>query len=255
MSFLRELGSVYARIGRTYLSWSPTLIALAVLVFLPLGLLDAIHTTADFDRVDVDTVLALAALLGLIGAVTATSLLGEVFYSGAVAISLVRTPPGREPTLREIAGRISYGRLIAVDLIYVFLVVLGLFLFVVPGVLAFVMLGLAGPVIEIEERGVRAALRRSFELVRGHFWLVFWVLAPIEILGDAAGEWIGHLVHGLLGDGFLGAWLGESAASVVLSPLFAVAAVLLTVDLIAAHDGRGPRVRPSPSDDPTTVRA
>lgn len=255
MRFLRELGSTYASIGRTYVSRSPALIALAALVFLPLGLLDAIHTTADFERLDIDTVLALAALLGLLGAVIATSLLGEVFYSGAVAISLVRPPGEPEPTLREIARRISYRRLIAVDLVYVLVVVVGLVLFLVPGVLAFVLLGLAGPVIEIEGRGVRAALRRSYELVRGRFWLVFWVLAPIEVVGDAAGEWIGHLVHGLLGEGLLGTWLGESAASIALSPLFAIAAVLLTVELIAAHDGSGPRVRTSSSDNSTTVPA
>ena len=247
MSFGRELASVYARIGRTYLSWSPALMALAVLVFLPLGLIDALHTTAEFDRVDAETVLGVTALVGLAGALVATSLLGEVFYSGAIAISLTRRPAEREPTLREIAGQISYARLIAVDLLYVALVIAGLALFIVPGVLAFVFLGLAGPVIEIEDRGVRAALRRSFDLVRGHFWLVFWVFTPIEIAGDALSEWIGHLVHGLLGDGFLGTWLGESASSVLLSPLFAIAAVLLTVELIAARDGSGPTVRQNPS--------
>lgn len=247
MTFGRELAAVYGRIGRTYLSWSPPLMALAILVFLPLGLIDALHTTAEFDRVDADTVLGVAALVGLAGALVATSLIGEVFYSGAIAISLTRPADAPEPTLREIAGRISYARLIVVDLVYVALVVAGLALLVLPGVLVFVFLGLAGPVIEIEDRGVRAALRRSFDLVRGHFWLVFWVFAPIEIVGDAIGEWIGHVVHGLLGDGFVGTWLGESTANIALSPLFAIAAVLLTVELIAARDGDGPAVRQNPS--------
>ena len=56
---------------------------------------------------------------------------------------------------------------------------------VVPGVLAFVWLGLAAPVVEIEHRGIRAAFRRSVELVRGKFFLVAFVLIPIEIAGDA----------------------------------------------------------------------
>ncbi len=54
-----------------------------------------------------------------------------------------------------------------------------------PGILAFVYLGLAAPVVEIEHRGVRAALARSVRLVRGHFWLVLAVLLPIEIASDA----------------------------------------------------------------------
>jgi hypothetical protein len=251
----REVGSVYARIGRTYLSWSPALMTLAVLVFLPLGLIDALHTTAAFDRVDVETFVGLAALIGLVGALVATSLVGEVFYSGAIAIALTHPEDEQEPSLGEIAREIRYGRLVAVDLIYVLIVAVGLLLFVVPGVLAFVWLGLAGPVIEIEKRGVRGALRRSFDLVRGHFWLVFWVFAPIEIAGDALGEWIGHLVHGLLGEGFLGTWLGESGASIVLSPFFAIAAVLLTVDLIGARDGSAPRVKSKPFRSRSKVKA
>ena len=65
------------------------------------------------------------------------------------------------------------------------LVALGILAFVVPGILVFVYLGLAAPVVEIEHRGVRAALARSYRLVRGHFWLVLAVLVPIEIVSDA----------------------------------------------------------------------
>ena len=54
---------------------------------------------------------------------------------------------------------INYRRLIAVDLIYGVLVAVGLAAFVLPGLLLYVYLGLAAPVVEIEHRGVRAALR------------------------------------------------------------------------------------------------
>jgi hypothetical protein len=253
--FLREVGSVYTRIGRTYFSWSPTLIALAVLVFVPIGAIDAVHTTTSFESVDFESLVGAAALLALVGALVATSLVGEVFYSGVIATSLTHPGDRPEPTLRQIAGEIAYGRLIVVDIVYVVVVVIGLAAFVVPGILAFVFLGLAGPVIEIEKLGVRASLRRSFDLVRGHFWLVFWVFAPIEIVGDALGEWIGHLAHGLVGGGFLGTWLGEAAAGIVLSPFFAIAAVLLTVDLITARDGSGPRLKQRPSEGRATVTA
>jgi len=39
----------------------------------------------------------------------------------------------------------------------------------------------------------------------------------------------------------------ESASNIALSPVFAVAAVLLTVDLIAARDGAGPHLNVAPS--------
>ena len=115
-----------------------------------------------------------------------------------------------------------------------------------PGVLAFVWLGLAGPIVELENSKVRHALSRSVRLVRGNFWFVFWIMVPIELVGDALGEGVATGVHALLGHSFLAAWLAESASNIVLSPFFAVAAVLLTIELIHLKDGDGPRLNSEP---------
>jgi hypothetical protein len=247
VSRTRKLASLYARIGRTYWSWAPSLLLLGAIVFIPLGLLDALAITVDVDSLDLTSGIKIAALVVAVGALTATSLLGEVFYSGAVAVSLTHPAGDRPPSVREIARRLRYGRLIAVDLVYVAIVAVGLLLFFVPGVLAFVWLGLAGPIVEIEDRTVRGALRRSWDLVRGNFWLVFFVLAPIEIVGDAVGEGIGELIHGALGDSLLATWLAESLSNIAFAPLFAVAAVLLTLELIKEKDGAGPRLNSAPA--------
>lgn len=253
MDFLRRVASLYARIGRTYWSWAPSLLLLAVVVFLPLGLIDALSTSLDVDAIDFDSGLEIAALVAAISALTATSLIGEVFYSGAIAISLTRPEDEEPPSLREVARRVDYGRLIAVDLAYVAIVVVGMLLLFVPGVAAFVFLGLAGPVVEIERRSVRGALVRSWQLVRGRFWTVFAVFVPIELVGDSTGEAAGRLVHDLLGDTFLATWLAESVANFLFSPLFAVAAVLLTLDLIAEKDGAAPRLNPRPAPAPAAA--
>jgi hypothetical protein len=50
--------------------------------------------------------------------------------------------------------------------------VLGLLLLVIPGLILFNVLALVGPVIEVENSKVMAAIRRSIHLVRGHFWSV-----------------------------------------------------------------------------------
>lgn len=247
MTTLRKVGSVYARIGRTYRSWAPALVPMALVVFLPLGLLDAISASYDVEAIDLSDGVKVAALVAAIAALTTTSLLGDVFYSGAVAISLTHPRHQRPPGLREVARRINYKRLILVDIAYVVIVVIGLALAIVPGALAFVFFGLAGPIIEIEGRTVRGALARSFQLVRSAFWVVALVLVPIELAGDTLGEGLEHLVHDLLGDGFFSAWIADAASNVVLSPIFGIAAVLLTLDLIAAHDGDGPRLNPEPT--------
>jgi hypothetical protein len=243
------LPSLYRRIWRTYVAWAGTLLPLAVVVFVPLGLIHAVPVHVDV------TSLNFGSGAEIIGAVLAlmllatTGLIGEVFYTGAVAIALTHPhdDDGRPPSLRQVAGMIDYKALIVVDLAFGVLVALGFVAFVVPGILIFVYLGLAAPVVEIEHRGVRAALARSYRLVRGHFWLVLGVLVPIEIFSDAATNLATHLTHSMLGDSLFAEWLTDTATNVVLTPFYAVAAVLLAVDLIAAREGTSPRLHSSPS--------
>jgi hypothetical protein len=246
VSLPRRLAATYARIWRTYWGWARSILTLAAIVFVPLGLLNALTFNVELDSLDVTNGIKLAALALAVGAVTLTGLVGEVFFSGAIAVSLTHPHGEDPPPLREIARRLNYGRLIAVDLIFVAIVAAGLLLGVLPGLLAFVWLGLAGPVIEIEDQTTFGALRRSFALVRGNFWLVFFVLAPIEIVGDAIGGGLAALVHDLLGHTFLATWLAESLSDAALSPVFAVAAVLLTVELMKEKDGEAPPVHLTP---------
>lgn len=246
MSLPHRVGSTYGRIWRTYRAWAPSLLLLALVVFLPLGLLDALTMNVELDSLDLTNGIKVAAVVLAVGAITATGLIGEVFFSGAIAISLTH-PHGQDPPpLLEIARRLSYGRLIAVDLVYVALVAVGLLLGIVPGLLAFVWFGLAGPVIELEERSARGALARSMRLVRGNFWLVLWVLLPIQVIGDGLGHLLGAVVHDLFGHTFVATWLAEAVTDIALSPIFAVAAVLLTIDLIAERDGEAPALRSTP---------
>lgn len=246
MSLRRRLAATYARIWRTYRGWAPSILLLAVIVFVPLGLLNALTMNVELDSLNLTNGIKVAALALAVGAVTLTGLLGEVFFSGAIAVSLTHPHGEDPPPLREIARRLNYGRLIAVDLIFVALVAIGLLLGVVPGILAFAWLGLAGPVVELEDRTAVGALRRSVGLVRGNFWLVFLVLAPIEIVGDAIGGGLATLVHDLFGHTFLATWLAESLADAALAPVFAVAAVLLAVELMREKDGEAPPVHLTP---------
>jgi hypothetical protein len=243
----RKLVSIYARIGRTYWSWAPSLLLLAVVVFVPLGLLDALTAEVSVNSLNITNGVKVVAILAAVAAITTTGLIGEVFFSGAVAVALTSADGERTPTLTEIARRLKYGRLIAVDLVYVAIVIVGFLVLVVPGVLFFVWFGLAGPAVEIEERTVRGALARSWDLVRGNFWFVFFVLAPVEVVGDALAEALSGWVHHALGDTLLASWLAESASNIVFSPVFAVAAVLLTIELINAKEGVGPRLNSAPA--------
>lgn len=249
-----ELASIYARIGRTYWRWAPSLALLALIVFIPLGLIHALTIEADIGSFDLNGSLALLAILGAVLVLAATGLVGEIFYTGAVAILLTHPHDGKPPSLREIAGMIKYRPLIAIDLLYGFGVAIGLVVFFFPGILVFVWLGLAAPVVEIEHRGIRAAFRRSIELVRHKFWIVALVLIPIEIAGDALTSLASEATHGLFGSELLCKWLADTLANVAFTPFYAVAAVLLTVDLIREKGG-GVELRPGPEAAARTAAA
>ena len=245
MSRRAELASVYTRIGRTYIRWAPSLLLLAVAVFVPLGLLHEVAINAEIGSLGFGNGLKLAGAALAVLAIVGIGLIGEVFYTGAVAISLTHPKEGRPPSLREIAGMVNYGPLIAIDVIYVVLVGLGMVALVVPGVLAFVWLGLAAPVVEIEHRGIRAAFRRSVQLVRGKFFLVAFVLIPIEIVGDSLTDLITGLAHDTFGGSVVAEWAADVLTNVAFTPFYAVAAVLLTVDLIREKGG-GVELRSTP---------
>lgn len=232
-----QLASIYARIGRTYWHWAPSLLLLALVVFIPLGLVHALTLEADLNSIDFGSSLVLLAIVGAVFVLAVTGLIGEVFYTGAVSILLTHPHDGRPPSLREIAGMIRYRPLIAIDLLYGLMVAIGLVLFFFPGIFVFVWLGLSAPVVEIEHRGIRAAFRRSIELVRHKFWIVALVLIPIELLGDGLTSLATEATHGLFGSELLCEWLADILANVAFTPFYAVAAVLLTVDLIREKGG------------------
>jgi hypothetical protein len=246
MSRWRRLVGLYARIGRTYWAWAPQLLLLAAIVFIPLGLIDALLNEVNTSSLDVTNGLRVVAFVGAAAAVTASSLFGEVFFSGAIAASLTHPENEEAPGFVRLARHISYGKLIAVDILYVVFTALGFVALVVPGILVFIYLSLAGPVVELEKRGVRAGFVRSFHLVRGHFWMVAAIVLPIETVGDGINEAITEGIHHALGAGLIAEWVGEAVGNIVTAPVFSVAIVLLTLDLMHHRDGSAPSLKRRP---------
>lgn len=242
------VGAAYRQIWSVYRAWARLLLAPACLIFVPLGLLSALPLTTHVESLELGSGVLFVGVLVAVLAVIGTSLFGEIFFSGVVAVSLTyEGERGRPPTPRQIAGRLAYRRLIAVDLIYAVVVALGFVLLFVPGVIAYVLLGLAGAVVEIERRGAGEALARSARLVRRRFWLVFAVLVPLEVLSEGVGSLADRLSQALLGHTLWADWLAESLSNVVATPFVAVACVLLAVELIREKEGAGPQLHSHPS--------
>jgi hypothetical protein len=250
MNRRQRLVHIYGRLVRVYWAWAPRLFVLALIVFIPLGFVDALLEQVDTDSLDVTSGFQVAALIGALAAVTASGLFGEVFFSGAIAASLTHPEDEDSPGFVRLARHISYGKLIAVDIIFVLMMVVGTIAVILPGIFVFVYLSLSGPVVELEKRGIWDGFRRSFRLVRGHFWMAAAVLIPVEIVGDVINEAIVDAAHHTLGHGLLAAWAGEAVGNILTAPVASVAFVLLTLDLIHHRDGRAPRLKRRPEAVP-----
>lgn len=110
-------------------------------------------------------------------AVTGVSILGTVLLSGFVCGLVGAAEHGKERrSLAGTARSLPWRRLVAADILVTITVIVGLLLFVLPGLVALTLLAVVGPVIEIEHRRVRSALRRSAQLARHH-------IGPVILLG------------------------------------------------------------------------
>jgi hypothetical protein len=234
---------VYRDTIRTYARRAPQLLLIGAVVFVPLGFLEAVVgrigpiVSADDNGITIAAVLALLLVQVVVG------LVGEVFYSGAVANVIALTREGDRPSLLALGARLAYGRLIAVAVLYDVAVAVGLLAFVVPGVVLFTLLALAAPLVELQGCRVREAFTRSRRLVRGQFWPVLAVLGPITLASQSLDDAVRALGHDIVGHGLIADWFADAATSIVVYPLYAVAAVLITLQLLGRPLAAGGPVR------------
>jgi hypothetical protein len=226
--------SIYARTLRTYRAHAGYLLILGAAVFVPLGLIDALaNLVAELEPSEIEAISDFGTVVIVVGFVVQaiTSLLGEVFYAGAVALALAGGVEAKPSSLTSVARRLAYWRLIVVDILFVVGTAIGLVALIVPGIIFFTWFALAGPIVELEGAGVRGAFARSRRLVRGHFWPVMLVLLPISLVSEGLASATVEGFHDLIHSAFLSDWVGETLANMILNPFYAVAAVLMTLQL------------------------
>jgi hypothetical protein len=235
--------SVYRETLATYARRAPQLLLIGAVVFVPLGFLEAVVGRVGPLGSAADSGITIVAVLALLLVQVVIGLVGEVFYSGAVANLIAFTQRGGRLSLRTLAVRLAYRRLIAVAVLYDIAVAVGLLAFVVPGVFLFTRLALAAPLVELQGCSVREAFARSHRLVRGQFWHVLAVLGPITLASQSLDDAVRALGHDIVGHGLLADWLADAATSILVYPLYAVAAVLITLQLLGRPLAAGRPVR------------
>lgn len=169
--------------------------------------------------------------------------LGTTFFAGMLDRVVAVDQHGHDDApLLQVLRTVPVVRLILADLAAGGLIMLGVFAFVVPGVVLSVFLGVVGPVLVIEDLGVRQALRRSVQLVRPHFLLTF-LLVPVPAgIEESLVGWLERRTHGNAP-----LWLVVDVASTaVVASFVGLLEITLAHRLIADRETPGTRGRCEP---------
>ena len=222
-----RVGSVLAGALRLYRAAPARVAGASLVVLLPLVLVsEAFHElevhldpATLHDRLFLLTVLPSAteflALLGLV-------VLGGVMDK--LVGSQIRGT--RQPTLAEAIGSLPFGRLVAADLVVAVLVGVGALAGAIPGLVFAALVGIVGPLVNIERRGRLGAVRRSIGLTWPHAWLALCIVVPAVI------------VEGVIHDVLIAAWnalglVGELAIEIPL--ILSVGAMVVLAEVVLAY--------------------
>lgn len=220
------------------------LVIVGLLIFVPVGLIEALLEgfAEPLSERELNTPLDIVQIIGATITHTWVALLGEVVFAGIIAAVVAgERSSGPQRRIDQVVRHLPIGRLIGADLVFAVVVVGGAIAFIVPGIVFLVWFALIAPAIEVERLGLRDAFRRSRELVRTRFWLVFWIILPIQVVDESLGGTGAALAHTLFGETFLGEWGSATLANLFTAPAYALAATVLFFQLRAVV------VRDSPS--------
>jgi hypothetical protein len=217
-----DVARVFERIFEIYRDQFALLIPAALIVFIPVAVLTGLIFTGTVGPLELGLVLAAGAIAGY-------------WFQGMVVEAARDILDGRrDHTLASLLRSVTpvIGALMIAGIIAGIAVGLGYVLLFVPGLFLGTIWAVIAPVIVIERRGALEAFGRSRELVRGHGWQVFAVIAVLFVLQLAITGVVRVIVDNV-DQGFLAYTLSELIVRLLLAPLSALAAAVLFFELKA----------------------
>jgi hypothetical protein len=251
----RGLGDILTTAFELYRANAAKLITIVAIVVVPLTFLIALFTTMLTDNVEkvatsiqvdpntgqittsggttVSTSVGNAIVLGLLAALL--SFLIQYLLTGALTRGAAGSVLGREVDVKASYGY-AFSRLlplIGLALLVGIVVAIGFVLFIIPGVIFAVFLSMAVPAFIVERLGVTASMKRSWNLVRGHWWHTLGVIVVAAIIARIVTSILGAIG----GSSFIGVWIMSALGQIITAPFVALVAVVLYIDLRSRHEG------------------
>jgi hypothetical protein len=215
-----DTARVFERIFEVYRDQFTLLIPAALILFLPVAVLNGL-------------VLAGGGALAALGAL-AIGLVASFWYQGMVVEAVVDILDGRrDHTVGSLFSSVSpfIGTLIGAGILATIIIVIGFILIIVPGLIALTFLAVVAPAVVIDRATATGALRRSRDLVRGNAWRVFGVIVVLFLITAVLNSIVNAIGGGVSDDSFVGFALADLVVRVLLTPLSAIAATVMYVEL------------------------
>lgn len=224
---VREAWELYKAHWRTF-------VPLALVVYVVLGVLSW----------------ALGAVLGWLGVLIAVlaSVAGTFWLQGALVEAVRDVRDGRQDlSLTETFARVRphLPRIIVAGILAGIAIVIGLILFVVPGLFLLTIWSLIIPVIVLEGRSAGESFGRSRELVRGYGWSVFGVIV-ITFAALIVASIIVGIATFWLPDG-LDRFVRDVIANTIVVPFVAVAWTMMYFTLARPAEAPVTTAPPAPA--------
>jgi hypothetical protein len=229
-----DTADTFDRIFHLYGSQFAVLIGAALVVLLPIALLQAAaarnHTAG---------MVLLGALLGTVG---------DGLYTGTVVQAVQDMRDGRRdfgiPQLLTAAVPFILPIVLA-TIVFVIGMVVSVIGFVVGTFVFATFFCLYAPAIVIERKGVFSSLGRSADLVRGNAWRVFGVMLVTIIIAAIAGELVRTLAESV-SDTYAGTLVGTLVGSVLTAPVTALGVTVVYFQLRDLREGTRGLSGPAP---------
>jgi hypothetical protein len=234
------IGEILSTAFQLYQRHWRTLLAIAAVVVVPFTLLqyllgDQVRTRGEVtsNGVVVETATWAVGIAGLVAA-----LAGVVMFlvlTGAITRAVAAEVTGEDPGVEQ-SYRFGFHRFWSVLLVSVLVglaIIGGLILFIIPGIYVGVRLAVSIEALVVEGRRGTQAMRRSWELVGGHWWHAF---GTVVVAGLLTGV-VNALITAPFGNtGWFVQAVAAAVATVVTLPYGVLVGVLLYLDLRARKE-------------------
>lgn len=241
----RSFGEILSGALRIYLDNATKLLVIVAIVVVPLSFISALatetvasptETTVEVFGQPVTTaeprsfiILLAAALIAAAIGVMIWAVLEAAILRGA-AQATIGDPVDVQASYRW--GFRRFGSVLLVAVLIGLVVVGGLILLIIPGLVFLVFLSVSIPALVIEDRRGREALKRSWNLVSGHFWHAVGVILVAAIIASL----VSSLISAIGGDNWVVRWIFAAIAQIITAPFTALVGVLLYLDLRARKE-------------------